>query len=63
MKSEATYSAGVWYLRTSYGVFEMENEYTARRISDIITAAYEQGKRDKVLELRESLYIYDEIYE
>lgn len=54
---------GIWYLCSKYGTFEMESEYLAHRIADIINAAYEQGKRDKVLELRESLYIYDEIYE
>lgn len=63
MKAEAVFEEGIWYLRTSYGTFEMESEYIAHRIADIINAAYEQGKRDKVLELRESLYIYDEIYE
>lgn len=63
MKATAELSLGAWYLRTPYGVFEMSNEIQARRISDIINAAYEQGKRDKVLELREALYIYDEIYD
>lgn len=63
MKATAELSLGAWYLRTAYGVFEMPNEIQARKISNIINAAYEQGKRDKVLELRESLYIYDEIYD
>lgn len=54
---------GIWYLTSEYGTFEMESEYIAQRIADIINAAYEQGKRDKVAELRESLYIYDELYE
>jgi len=62
MKATAGLSLGVWYLRTTYGVFEMPNEIQARKISDIINATYEQGKRDKVIELRESLYIYDELY-
>lgn len=63
MIAGAVFQEGIWYLRTNYGTFEMEHEYLAQRIADIINEAYELGKREKVLELREALYIYDELYE
>lgn len=63
MKAYAQQQDETWYLGTSYGTFEMLDEITARRIAHIMNAVYEQGKRDKTLELREALYIYDEIYD
>jgi hypothetical protein len=40
----------------------MPDERTAIDIVAIIDSAYERGKRDKIIELREALYIYEEIY-
>lgn len=54
---------GVWYLRTPIGGFTMLDGRTARSIARFIDNEYEHGKRDKVLELREALHIYDELYD
>lgn len=62
MKATAELKSGIWYLRTPNETFDVATEAIARQLADIINSAYEQGKIDKVLELREALYIYDEIY-
>ena len=63
MSAYAQCENNVWYLRTNRGVYIMPDERTAIDIVAIIDSAYERGKRDKVLELREALYIYDELYD
>jgi len=62
MSAYAQCENNIWYLRTNKGVFIMPDERTAIDIATFIGSEYERGKRDKVLELREALYIYDEIY-
>lgn len=53
----------VWYLRTPYGVFSFDNELEPRKLADIIKDCYEQGKRDKINEIREALCLEDAWYE
>lgn len=49
----------IWYLCTPYGLFEFDNEHEPNRLLMIIKAYYEQGKRDKINEIREALYLED----
>lgn len=49
----------IWYLRTNHGVFPFTDEYTARKLAGIINACYQQGKRDKINEIREALMLED----
>ena len=63
MKATVELKSGIWYLCTPDGTFDVATEAIARQLADIINSAYEQGKIDKTLELREALYIYDEIYD
>jgi hypothetical protein len=62
MSAYAQCENNIWYLRTLIGVFIMPDERTAIDIVAFMQSEYERGKRDKVLELREALYNYDEVY-
>lgn len=52
-----------WYVRTNNVMLEMVNEYTAHRVAAEVADAYSQGKVDKVREIKEALYMFEEMYE
>lgn len=61
MKVEVIANEDGTYLCYNYKTFEMLSEEVAHCILDIITEAYNQGKRDKVAEFKAALEQFGDV--